>query len=416
MGKLKKFLYLAGCILGLSNPLWAPIYSRLNIQEQDGSPSVFPWQLRVTNGSLIDNGDGTASLSTNSGSGASLSSTNTWTAGQTFVSSSTFVGSVVISTSVSLNGSVGSNGNYFTSGGPGAVATWTDPTATFLTNSSATATYLQLSSATATYLQQSSATVTYLQISSATANYPKLGAGNLFTQSNTYSSSSTFNGAVIISTSINAGGQGSNGQFLTSGGSNGLVSWSSGASGDVIKASTQVFTGGNTFISSTTFSGTLLTTSSTTLKGTTTSDNAAPGNIGEIISNSIVRSASVPMSTGVGFSVSTVTLTAGDWDVRVSAAIEAGGATAISEFDASLNTVPNTLSTADTEAVADSSGRIRFINDISATPGNGSSDYLVFPTVRVSISSTTPYYLVLQANFSISTLTGYGNIVARRIR
>lgn len=33
-----------------------------NLKEEDGSPDIYPWQLRVQNGSLTDNGDGTASL------------------------------------------------------------------------------------------------------------------------------------------------------------------------------------------------------------------------------------------------------------------------------------------------------------------------------------------------------------------
>ena len=37
------------------------------IEEEDGSPSVFPWKVKVSNGSLTNNGDGTASLSTGAG-------------------------------------------------------------------------------------------------------------------------------------------------------------------------------------------------------------------------------------------------------------------------------------------------------------------------------------------------------------
>ena len=40
-----------------------------NLKEEDGSPDIYPWQLRVPNGTLIDNGDGTASFSISSGSG-----------------------------------------------------------------------------------------------------------------------------------------------------------------------------------------------------------------------------------------------------------------------------------------------------------------------------------------------------------
>ncbi len=39
----------------------------LNIRDEDGSPSTYPYQLKVTNGTLTDNGDGTASLAIGGG-------------------------------------------------------------------------------------------------------------------------------------------------------------------------------------------------------------------------------------------------------------------------------------------------------------------------------------------------------------
>lgn len=41
-----------------------------NIEEEDGSPSIYPWKLKVTNGTLTDNSDGTASLTTGGGGGS----------------------------------------------------------------------------------------------------------------------------------------------------------------------------------------------------------------------------------------------------------------------------------------------------------------------------------------------------------
>jgi len=45
----------------------------LNIEEIDGSPSAFPYKLKVTNSSLTDNGDGTVTLTIGSGGGGSSS-------------------------------------------------------------------------------------------------------------------------------------------------------------------------------------------------------------------------------------------------------------------------------------------------------------------------------------------------------
>lgn len=286
-----------------------------------------------------------------------------------------------------------------------------------LTTSSATATYLQLSSASATYLQQSSATATYLQISSATANYPKLAVGNLFTQSNTYASSSTFNGAVIVSTSINAGGQGTSGQFLTSGGPNAVVSWTTGGSGNVVLASTQVFTGGNTFISSTTFSGTLFATSSTTIKGTTTNDNAALGNIGEVISSSTLQSVGISMTTGNTFNIASVSLTAGQWSVSSSAGVKGAAGTTLSELQSATTLTSATLPGSDNIAVPDSSGQIQFDDVFSPVDTIGGNRYVAGQLISVvKLATTTTVYLVVNAAFGVNTLTAYGNITATRIR
>ena len=50
------------------------ISSRLNIEETDGSPSVWPYKLKVTTGTLTDNGDGTATLQTGGGGGGGSTS------------------------------------------------------------------------------------------------------------------------------------------------------------------------------------------------------------------------------------------------------------------------------------------------------------------------------------------------------
>lgn len=46
-----------------------------NLKEEDGTPDIYPWQLRVTNGTLTDNGDGTASLNVAGSTGAPTDAT-----------------------------------------------------------------------------------------------------------------------------------------------------------------------------------------------------------------------------------------------------------------------------------------------------------------------------------------------------
>lgn len=51
-------------ILLLTYPVYAQPMGKgiISISEEDGSPEVFPWQIKVNNGDLTDNGDGTASF------------------------------------------------------------------------------------------------------------------------------------------------------------------------------------------------------------------------------------------------------------------------------------------------------------------------------------------------------------------
>ena len=72
--RLKRLLtfLVIGCLVS------SPSYASLNnIEEQDGSPSVYPWKLKVSNGTLTNNGDGTASLTTGGGGGIAIGDTVT---------------------------------------------------------------------------------------------------------------------------------------------------------------------------------------------------------------------------------------------------------------------------------------------------------------------------------------------------
>lgn len=61
---MKKFISLALLFLTISSNGYCDLFhSPLNIEESDGSPSIFPYKLKVTNGALTDNADGTGTLS-----------------------------------------------------------------------------------------------------------------------------------------------------------------------------------------------------------------------------------------------------------------------------------------------------------------------------------------------------------------
>lgn len=67
---MKKFLLIIFLLLIITNLHAGSLTNApLNITEEDGSPNTFPYKLKTTNGTLTDNGDGTASLSITGGSG-----------------------------------------------------------------------------------------------------------------------------------------------------------------------------------------------------------------------------------------------------------------------------------------------------------------------------------------------------------
>lgn len=60
---MKKFFIFLFLVIFSTMAMAQPVPGRLNITEEDGSPSTFPYKLKVTNGTLTNNNDGTASLS-----------------------------------------------------------------------------------------------------------------------------------------------------------------------------------------------------------------------------------------------------------------------------------------------------------------------------------------------------------------
>lgn len=147
------------------------------------------------------------------------------------------------------------------------------------------------------------------------------------------------------------------------------------------------------------------------ITGTSTNDNAAAGDIGEFVESVISQGAPVTLSTtATAQNITSIALTAGDWDVSVSAFIlnttSAGGAptgttVAIAGPSATSATVPTHANR------GTSPGTTSSVADLPLTA----------PVVRFSLAATTTVYLIGYMTWSGGTAPRmFGKISARRVR
>lgn len=144
------------------------------------------------------------------------------------------------------------------------------------------------------------------------------------------------------------------------------------------------------------------------LAGTATNDNASAGNVGEFIS-SVVSTSSNFASSGTWDDLTSVSLTAGDWDI--SATLQ--GTINTSTWTEVILGVSVTAGNSETGLVS-GDNRIRETWASSAT--TPATKTLCIPPWRLSLSTTTTVYLKQQASYSLGVPKRIGRISARRMR
>lgn len=144
--------------------------------------------------------------------------------------------------------------------------------------------------------------------------------------------------------------------------------------------------------------------------GTQTNDSAATGRIGEY-KESVVGLTNLPATTVVG-DLTSLSLTAGDWDVTANVFFISNGATytAIDLEIAITSTTGNS-----TTGIVNGSNQAEFNPGAAFTIFTSVS--LCVPSFRVSLASTTTYYLKVYAGaYSAGTPQAAGRLSARRPR
>jgi hypothetical protein len=143
------------------------------------------------------------------------------------------------------------------------------------------------------------------------------------------------------------------------------------------------------------------------ITGTTTNDDAADGTVGRYVT-SFQAATNAPATTAWG-DLTSISLTAGDWDVTVEALSARNGATQSRAAVGASTTTGNsatglTLGDTSTQWTAQST---------ASMPEFGP---LVVSNIRFSLAATTTVYLKYSADYTAGTPTCRGRISARRVR
>lgn len=142
------------------------------------------------------------------------------------------------------------------------------------------------------------------------------------------------------------------------------------------------------------------------LAGTGTNDSAAAGSVGELLT---ATASTVALTTVTTKNITSVSLTAGDWDVWGVIAFDKAAGTTVTQTVSWTSETSATLPA----VLLRSESTHSATNPLAAGTRRFS---LQPPVVRYSLSGTTTIYLSTYQDFSGSTLTVSGTIYARRRR
>lgn len=160
---------------------------------------------------------------------------------------------------------------------------------------------------------------------------------------------------------------------------------------------------GNVFANSLTFNPT-----TNGIVGTPTNNNASSGYVGEYVSSTVLAGGAVNVPNSTATDITFISLTPGDWEVYGNFVAVSAPSTVATNIVGWSSTVSATVPT------LPNNGAYFSLEGVTMAP----SASPVFPcgTQRISIASTTSVYLSCFLTFTISTMSAYGFIGARRIR
>ena len=153
-------------------------------------------------------------------------------------------------------------------------------------------------------------------------------------------------------------------------------------------------------------------TATSGIVGTTTNNNAGTGYVGEYVSSNVNAGSPTGATNNTVGNVTSISLTAGDWDVSGSVVFFPNGTTTLSTVSCTISTTSATM------AGIGSADQAIGVQQWNPNLASVATYYPVVsaPIKRISIASTTTVYLCYRATFAVSTLGVGGQLSARRIR
>jgi hypothetical protein len=154
--------------------------------------------------------------------------------------------------------------------------------------------------------------------------------------------------------------------------------------------------------------GTITPSQTAGIVGTTTNNNADAGSVGEYVSSTVLAGSAVTLTATITSEITSIALTAGDWDVSAMGWIVLNGTTnayAWAGISSSNSGNPGTFGNPDNNFLS-----------FADTAATANAYTIPVPPVRVSISTDGSRYLLIQSNFTGTANTAYGSITARRVR
>lgn len=142
--------------------------------------------------------------------------------------------------------------------------------------------------------------------------------------------------------------------------------------------------------------------------GTATNDNAPAGCKGEVISSNIPSASFVTLASNVAKDITSISLTAGDWDVYGNVYFFPNASAVITYILGSLSLTSNTNDTTE--------GKFAANQYPAGTVFASAFRVSLQMSARFSFAATTSVFLVGMSTFTTAANTAYGSIWARRAR